>query len=166
MPFFQQEFFMKIEFREINKTDFKEIRKFFICNEYCWRDSDPEGFIERSEEKRDSVAAEFVEKIKIENKKYHCLAAFNGDEMIASHFLDIYMIEGKLACHIHALWVNHNYRGQGIARKLKVMGEVWARKMNCVFMDSNTKVNNTGMIALNKDLGYSIARYNFRKLLT
>ncbi|PIP90218.1 MAG: hypothetical protein COW01_11015 [Bdellovibrionales bacterium CG12_big_fil_rev_8_21_14_0_65_38_15] len=157
---------MKIDYRQINASDFDEIRQFFILNEYCWRDSDPEGFIERSEEKRDSVAAEFLEKLKnINEEKYHCLAAFNGEEMIASHFLDIYMIEAKLACHIHALWVNPSYRGYGIARKLKEMGEVWARKMNCVFMDSNTKVTNTGMIALNKDLGYSIARYNFRKTL-
>ncbi len=156
---------MKIDYREINKSDLAEIRQFFVCNEYCWRDSDPEGFVERTDEKRDSVANEFIEKLKDGNEKYHCLAGFDGIEMIASHFLDRYMIEGKMACHIHALWVNHNYRGYGIARTLKEMGEVWARKMNCAFMDSNTKVTNTGMITLNKDLGYSIARYNFRKNL-
>lgn len=160
---------MKIQYREIDSKNIQEVRAFFVCNEYCWRDSDPQDFIARTDERRDAVAAEFIEKRNNqnnENEKYHCLAAFDGNEMIASHFLDKYMIEGKMACHIHALWVSDKYRGLGIARTLKEMGEVWARKMNCIFMDSNTKVTNAGMIALNKELGYTIARYNFRKSLS
>lgn len=105
---------MKIQYREVDSKNIQEVRSFFVCNEYCWRDSDPLDFIARTDERRDAVATEFIEKLNNQNKdeKYHCLAAFDDNEMIASNFLDKYMI------------------------------------------------------SLNKELGYTIARYNFRKTLS
>jgi ribosomal protein S18 acetylase RimI-like enzyme len=154
---------MEIEYRIVNPTSFEEMRMFLITHEYSWRDSDPEGFVPKSEEKRDKSALKFMEDLKDPEEKYYALAAFCNNQMIGSLFLDRYKIDGKDACHIHGLWIDSNFRGKGIAYKLKEMGEDWARSKKCVFMDSNVRVTNEAMITLNKKMGYSVIRYNFRK---
>ena len=85
--------------------------------------------------------------------------------MIAAHFLQRMEIDKRPAAHIHGLWVHPNYRGKGLAAKLKETGEAWARKIGCQFMDSNVRVENSKMISLNKEMGYEVARFNFRKQL-
>lgn len=156
---------MDIEYREINPHSFEEVKYFFMTHEYSWRDSDPDGFIARTNEKRNEVATEFMEKLKQPAEKYHCLGAFFQSKLIGSHFLDRYKIDGKSACHVHGLWVDQEFRGSGIALRLKEMGEAWARSKGCELMDSNVRVTNEGMIALNNKMGYTVARYNFRKNL-
>lgn len=155
----------KIVYRPINLDNFEEVRYFFITHEYSWRDSDPATFVARSEEKRDEVAKNYIEKLKDGSEKFYCLGAFIGDELIGSHFLDRYMIDGQKACHIHGLWIDSAYRNKGIAMTLKKKGEEWAKSKGCVLMDANVKVSNKNMISLNEKLGYEVARYNFRKRL-
>lgn len=58
---------------------------------------------------------------------------------------------------------DQDFRGNRIAFKLKELGESWARERYCELMDSNVRVSNEGMIALNKKMDYEIVRYNFRK---
>lgn len=154
---------MTIEFREINIEDFEEVKMLVITHEYSWRDSDPESFIARSDEKRNEVTKWYMRDFKKENSNNFGFVALEGSVMVGSHLLEIWKIDGVRACHIHGLWVHENYRGRGIAHKLKKMGEDWAKKKNCVLMDSNVKVTNESMIALNKKMGYEIARFNFRK---
>ncbi|MBC87379.1 MAG: hypothetical protein CL677_09400 [Bdellovibrionaceae bacterium] len=156
---------MNIEYRAINPEDFEEVKYFFLTHEYSWRDSDPENFVPKSEEDRIKVANKFMQELQDPKEKYHCLAAFVNDQIVGSHFLDRYKIDGKNACHIHGLWIDPEYRNKGIAKTLKLMGEDWARSKDCQLMDSNVYATNKEMISLNKSLGYEIARYNFRKEL-
>jgi GNAT superfamily N-acetyltransferase len=150
---------MEIIYREIDKDSFDEIRYFMITHEFSWRDSDPKGFIARTEEQRDDVANRYLERLSDGNERYYCLGAFDGDELIGSHFLDRYKIDGKEACHVHGLWTDSRHRGKGIAYQLKELGEAWAKSKGCVLMDSNVKVTNESMIALNKKLGVSLVNY-------
>ena len=85
--------------------------------------------------------------------------------MIAVHFLDRYEIDKQPACHVHGLWVHPDYRRNGIAKKLKELGEIWAVKMGCKFMDTNVRIKNQKMISLNENFGYEVARFNYRKKL-
>jgi ribosomal protein S18 acetylase RimI-like enzyme len=156
---------MEIKIRRINHESFDEVRYFFVANEYCWRDSDPSVFIPRTEAQRDKIAKEFMEHLSKEVPKYKCIGAYDGDQLIGCHFLDIYEIDNKKACHVHGLWVDKEYRKLGLGKKLKTEGEKWASSQNCEFMDANVSVSNTNMIKLNEDLGYEVARYNFRKRL-
>jgi ribosomal protein S18 acetylase RimI-like enzyme len=156
---------MEINYREINTDSFTEVRYFFVTHEYSWRDSDPESFTPKTEEMRDETAYRYIERLKESNEKFYCLGAFFNGELVGSHFLDRYKINGKDACHIHGLWVDSRYRGQKIAFKLKELGELWAKSKGCELMDSNVKITNESMIKLNKKMGYEVARYNFRKLL-
>jgi len=154
---------MEIYYRPIDINSFEEVKYFFMTHEFSWRDSDATGFIPRSEEKRIEVAKEFIEKLKSTEEKYHCIGAFFKGELVGSHFLDRYVIDGKNACHVHGLWVDPEFRGHGIAFKLKQMGEDWARSKACKMMDSNVRVTNEGMIKLNEKVGYAVERLNFRK---
>lgn len=156
---------MKIEFREVNPNSFDEVRLLFITHEWSWRDSDPLGFEPKTEEQRDKTAKHFMKVYKEQTQKEQGLCAFDGTRMVGSHVLEIYHIDGKLACHIHGLWIDSEYRGKGIASKLKEMGEKWAIEKGCSLMDSNVRVTNESMIALNKKMGYEITRFNFRKNL-
>ena len=156
---------MNLEFRHINHDSYEEMREFLITHEFSWRDSDPLGFVPKTEEKRDHSAKYFMEEFKKPELKFCGICAFDGDKIAGSHFIEIQKIDGMRAAHIHGLWVDQSYRGNGIARRLKEMGEVWSREQNCVLMDSNVRVSNVSMITLNKKMGYEIARYNFRKKL-
>ena len=156
---------MSIKYREVISDSFEEVRQLLITHEYSWRDSDPEGFKAKTEEQRDNSAKHFMKALSKEDRAESGICAFEGDRIVGSHLLEIYKIDGKRTCHIHGLWTDKDFRGKGIALKLKEMGEAWAREKNCYLMDSNVRVSNEGMIALNKKMGYEIIRYNFRKPL-
>jgi ribosomal-protein-serine acetyltransferase len=151
-------------FREIDPANFEEVYEFNLQHEYSWRDSSP-SYIADSEEDRRKKTEKMIEILNNKSQKYHCLAVFDGKQMIASHFLDRYEIEKRSACHVHGLWVQADYRKRGVAQKLKELGEAWARQQKCVFMDSNVRATNPEMIALNQKLGYELVRHNFRKNL-
>jgi GNAT superfamily N-acetyltransferase len=74
--------------------------------------------------------------------------------------------EGPLiGAHIAGLWVAEHRRRQGVARRLKAMGESWARGIGASFLNSNVLVHNEPMLKLNRDLGFVDYRINLRKRL-
>ncbi len=152
-------------FRDLNPTSYDEVYQFLLTHEYSWRDSDPEGFIAKTEEKRDKTTLFFMEKMQGPDTLFCGICGFDENKMVGSHFIEIQTIDYKKAAHIHGLWVDPQYRGMGIASKLKVEGEKWAISQQCEMMDANVRVSNNAMIELNKKLGYKIERYNFRKNL-
>lgn len=156
---------MALIIREIDANNFNEVYTFNLLHEYSFRDSSDE-YLPDSEEQRIKHSTKIIDGILKGDRKYHCLAAFDQENMIAIHFLDRYEIDKQPACHIHGLWVHNNYRNQGLGKELKFLGEAWARKMGCNFMDSNVRAKNEKMISLNESLGFEVARLNFRKKLT
>ncbi len=155
---------MDLVFREIDPTKFKEVYSFNRLHEYSCRDSSDE-YIPESEERREKKTRTLIERLLQGGQKYYCLAAFDGEEMIGAIFQDRYEIDGLLACHIHGLWVHADHRRKGVGKKLKELGENWAKRMACKLMDANVRVKNQKMISLNEKLGYEVARFNFRKKL-
>jgi RimJ/RimL family protein N-acetyltransferase len=156
---------MNIIYREVDSKSFEEVRQLLVTHEYSFRDSNPKDYIPKSQEQRDKSARNYMELLDSEPKLNQGLCAFLDDEIIGSHLLEIYPIDNKKSCHVHGLWINNKFRNNGIATKLKDMGEVWAKTQKCEIMDSNVDVTNNEMISLNKKLGYEIVRYNFRKNL-
>jgi ribosomal protein S18 acetylase RimI-like enzyme len=74
--------------------------------------------------------------------------------------------EGPLiGAHIGGLWVAERCRRQGVARRLKSMGESWARAIGAAFLNTNVLVDNQRMLALNHELGFVDYRINMRKRL-
>jgi len=74
--------------------------------------------------------------------------------------------EGPLiGAHIAGLWVAEHRRRLGVARRLKAMGESWARSIGATFLNTNVLVNNERMLRLNRSLGFVDYRINLRKRL-
>ena len=156
---------MALSFREIDANNFDEVYRFNLLHEFSFRDSSAD-YVADSEEERQKNTRRIIERLLSGDQKYYCLAVFHDDEMIASLFQDRYEIDKQAACHIHGLWVHPEFRGKGIASKLKRMGELWAKNLGCNFMDTNVRVANQTIITLNQKLGYTVARFNFRKKIS
>jgi GNAT superfamily N-acetyltransferase len=153
------------QYREIDAHNEREVYDFVLCHEYAFRDSSS-LYVPDSEEQRREKATIMAERLLSGDEVYHCLAAFDGAKMVGAHFLHRMSIDKLPACHVHGLWVHAEHRKTGIARRLKELGEAWARSKGCILMDSNVRVTNLGMIALNESMGYEVARFNFRKRLS
>jgi len=91
---------MAIIYREIDPKNYEEVYNFNLLHEYSWRDSS-NSYIPDSEQERERKAKKVVDELSGSSQKYHCLAAFDGNRMIAAHFLDRYEIDKQPACHIH-----------------------------------------------------------------
>ncbi len=156
--------FMGLIYREIDPSNFKEVSDFILLHEYSYRDS-ASTYTPDSGEKREQLSKKLQTQLLRKNSELHCLAAFDGAEMIGAHYLHRMTLDQRPACHIHGLWVHPGYQQRGVARKLKAMGEAWAKRTGCEFMDANVRVTNRRMIALNESLGYTVERLNFRKAL-
>jgi ribosomal protein S18 acetylase RimI-like enzyme len=153
-----------IVYRPINPENYEEVYSFNILCEYSWRDSS-ETYTPDSDEDRKKKTDSIITKLVEGDQKYYCLAAFDDATMVGVIHLERMTIDKRPACHIQGLWVHPNYRGHGVAKRLKELGEEWGKKMGSEFMDSNVRVENEKMIKLNEQLGYEVARLNFRKRL-
>jgi GNAT superfamily N-acetyltransferase len=88
-----------------------------------------------------------------------------GKDIVGLHVLRRFEEGPLIGAHIGGLWVAERYRRQGVARRLKSMGESWARGIGAAFLNSNVLVNNERMLTLNRDLGFVDYRINLRKRL-
>ena len=156
----------KFLFREIDPENYEEAYAFNMLHEYSFRDSSS-TYKPDSEEERTRKTQNIVDRLRKRDLRYYCLAVFEetSSEMVAAIFCDRYEIDKQLACHIHGIWVHPTHRKQGLAKRLKLDVEEWAKKTGCRLMDTNVRVSNQNMIALNEKLGYEVARLNFRKKL-
>lgn len=91
--------------------------------------------------------------------------AHRGGTIVALHVVRRFEEGPRVGAHIGGLWVAERWRRQGVARRLKVMGEAWARSIGASFSSTNVLVGNEAMLALNRTLGYEPYRINLRKRL-
>jgi GNAT superfamily N-acetyltransferase len=155
---------MSIVYRPIDPEDRAEVHAFTLFCENSRRDSS-QGLAPDSEDERKANAEEIIAQLTRDASKHHCLAAFFDGSMVGVIRLNMMTIDQLPACHVRALWVHPDHRGRGVATKLKEFAEAWARAMGSAFMDSNVRVTNERMTALNTKMGYEVARLNFRKRL-
>ncbi|MGO1070191.1 GNAT family N-acetyltransferase [Lysobacter sp. CA199] len=155
---------MAIVYRTIDPENYQEAYTFNLFWEYSWRDSST-AYVADSEDERKKKTDALIANLTRADRKYHYLAAFDDGAMAGAICLDRMLIDKRPACHVQGLWVHPDHRGRGIARRLKELGEDWAREMGSEFMDSNVRVDNRNMIQLNEQMGYEVARLNFRKEL-
>ena len=155
---------MAIVYRPIDPEDRTEVHTFTLLCENSRRDS-TQGLAPDSDDERNDNREEIITQLKQDASKHHCLAAFDDGSMVGGIRLNMMTIDQRPACHVRALWVHPDHRGHGVATRLKELAEAWARAMGAAFMDTNVRVSNERMIALNTKMGYEVARLNFRKKL-
>jgi ribosomal protein S18 acetylase RimI-like enzyme len=155
---------MAIVYRPIDPEDLAEVHIFTLFCENSGRDS-TQGHIPDSGDERKKKVEEIIAQLTMDASKHHCVAAFDDGGMVGVIRLNMMTIDQRPACHVRALWVHPDHRGRGVATRLKELAETWARVMGAAFMDTNVRVTNERMIALNTKMGYDVARLNFRKRL-
>ncbi len=161
---------MSIELRTLNYGDSAEVRAYLEVlfdisaegDEFHF-DKSPE-FIDRAliKARREENASNTFAGLALERSAG---VRDRRKEIVGVHVLRR-LEEGPLVgAHVSGLWVAEHRRRQGVARRLKAMGESWAREMGASFLNTNVLVNNQRMLAFNRSLGFADYRINMRKRL-
>ena len=87
----------------------------------------------------------------------------SGEEIIGLHILRKFKEPPLIGAHSAALWIHEDYRRKGFAKKLKIMGEEWARNIGVSFINANVLPQNFGIIRLNETLEFGTYKINMRK---
>jgi GNAT superfamily N-acetyltransferase len=85
--------------------------------------------------------------------------------IVALHIVRRFEEGPRTGAHIGGLWVAERWRRQGVAGRLKQMGESWARSIGATFLNTNVLVSNERMLDFNRKLGFEPYRINLRKRL-
>lgn len=94
-----------------------------------------------------------------------CSVVEDNDEIIAFIWAEINEEDNKIL-DIISLWTSQNYRRKGIATRLKLKLESWAKAQTDAKKISTTvSSNNKNMVQMNQKLGYEIKSYNMFKVI-
>jgi ribosomal protein S18 acetylase RimI-like enzyme len=157
---------MQFDFRTLNYRDVAEVRAYLGLLYAISAEGDPYHF-ERSEEFIDRA----VIKARREEDESNTFAGLalarrgHTPEIVGLHILRRFEEGPLVGAHIGGLWVAEHCRRQGVARRLKAMGEAWARSIGAAFLNTNVLVDNQRMLAFNRSLGFGDYRINLRKRL-
>lgn len=150
---------MEITYRRVNLDNAEEMQFIAAIDMAIPAKFDPifqvneKTISERLEQLMKCQPNDFFEVAVNENKKivgYHFLNQFKGPH-------------GILAASIQTLWVDPEYRRQGIAKTLKERGETWAKENNLDHISTFVHAKNPSMTALNNELGYELVGYKLKK---
>lgn len=107
--------------------------------------------------------AYLVEKHKV--GEIACFVAESNGEIIAFVWAEVHEQE-KEVLNIISLWTKPQYRGQGIATKLKLLVEDWAQaETSAKKIVTTVSARNRNMVQLNQKLGYQIEEHKMVKKL-
>jgi GNAT superfamily N-acetyltransferase len=157
---------MPFEFRTLNYRDVAEVRAYLGLLFAISAEGDEFHF-----DKSDEFIDRAVIKVRREENESNTFAGVAIErhglrpEIIGLHVVRRFEEGPRVGAHIGGLWVAERCRRQGVARRLKAMGESWARSIGAVFLNTNVLVDNQRMLALNEGLGFAPYRINLRKRL-
>lgn len=83
-----------------------------------------------------------------------CLTCWVDHDLVGLHILFFDKSSDPKDCFIKTLWIAPHYRGLGLSKKLKQMGESWAHAQNAKKIITHVFVKNKRMIALNERCGF------------
>jgi GNAT superfamily N-acetyltransferase len=152
----------QLTYRLLNYKDIGEVRRFLTLVHAIGAEADPYYF-----EKTPELIDRAVIKARREENSSNTFAglALDRGTMVAVHVLRRFEEGPLIGAQVSGLWVAPTFRRRGIARRLKEMGEAWARSIGAHFLNSNVLSQNAPMLALNRDLGFENYRINLRKRL-
>jgi GNAT superfamily N-acetyltransferase len=160
---------MSIELRTLNYRDVDEVRDYLVLLSQISAEGD-EFHVERSAEDIDRA----VLKARREEDESNTFAGIALErrtpgqrrQIVGLHILRRFEEGPLVGAHIGGLWVHERCRRQGIARRLKALGESWARSIGAAFINTNVLVKNQRMLDFNRSLGFTDYRVNMRKRLS
>jgi GNAT superfamily N-acetyltransferase len=149
--------FMGVEFRALNFSDEAEVR--FIAERDILIPAlfDPDVVV-------DPVMVEnhvrYFSKFSADDFAY---VALDGGRVVGYHIVKKDMFFGRPVGNVYTLWVDPEFRRQGIARRLKEFADQWAKQVGLFCLYTFTFVANTPTVNLNRDMGFEIISYRMQK---
>jgi ribosomal protein S18 acetylase RimI-like enzyme len=86
-----------------------------------------------------------------------------GAQIVGFHIIKKGSFFGRVVGNVSTLWVDPQFRQQGIARTLKERAEVWAQKEKLYCLYSSTFATNEPMLKLNSKMGFEIVSHRLQK---
>lgn len=149
---------MKIDYRKADLTNLEEVT--FIAetdsqipvgldDDYFY---DPKFLKSRIEFFQSIPSSDFFE------------VALDGQKIVAFHLVKKTPYFGNLEiASVITLWVDPEYRRQGIATELKKRGETWAKSIGLEHIQTAVHESNMAMFELNQAQGYEVVQIKLRK---
>lgn len=92
-----------------------------------------------------------------------CLVVTDHSQIVGIHIL--IKEPSSQDCSIKTLWLEDQFRKQGIGSRLKQMGEDWARTMGAKKLVTQVMSNNPTMLEINKKKGFVFTKFEMEKRL-
>src|SRR5688572_9816532 len=169
---------LPLEFRTLNYRDVAEVRAYLEILYAISAEGDEFHFdrsalvidravikVRREEDESNTFAGLALERGAAGQKRRGPDEEGRRAEIVALHIVRRFEEGPRVGAHIGGLWVAERWRRQGVARRLKAMGESWARGIGATFLNTNVLVGNERMLAFNRALGFEPYRVNLRKRL-
>lgn len=124
----------------------------------------PSAWIDGYKVYDESINKTFEELIlKHKNKRVYCSVIEYNGRVISYIWAEVNVTDNEQV-DIMSLWTDKEYRGNGIATKLKIELEKWAKnEINAKKIHTTVSSKNENMIKLNEKLGYSTRYYRMIK---
>lgn len=151
---------MNILYRRVNLTDPEEMQAIAEIDMTI-----PALYDSMFEVNEATIADRLKQLMKCHENDFFDVAFADDGKIVGYHFMNQFKSppNGVMAADIQTLWVDPEYRRQGIARTLKERGEAWARDQKLSHISTFVNAKNLPMQALNQDLGFELVGYKLRK---
>ncbi len=149
------------EYTQPNYGDPAELHRLAEIHESAPLNWDPEYVVT---EERIQIWVRKLEKTKTDPQYCYLVARIAG-ELVGTHWLEVIDEDGRSVAHITSLWVHNDFRRQGIATRLKQLGEEWALGQGVEAVKTQVFFANTRMIAFNQSLGFEAGHVEMEKRL-
>jgi GNAT superfamily N-acetyltransferase len=151
-----------IEYRTLDYANTEEMRRYLTLF-YAIPAGHDEYYVARSAELIEASIV-MARQLEDETNTFSGIAVDQAD-VVGLHILRRFEEGGVVGVHIAGLWVAEAHRGMGVARRLKERGEAWARSIGAEFLNTNVRIANARMLAINERAGFKPYKINLRKRL-
>lgn len=93
-----------------------------------------------------------------------CLVVTDQSKIVGIHIL--IKEHSSENCSIKTLWLEDQFRKQGIGSRLKQVGEDWAKAVGAKKMVTQVMSNNPAMFEINKKKGFFLTKFEMEKPLS
>lgn len=155
-------FHMEISYRSVDRTSSTEMAAIAATDMTIPALYDPLFVVNEN-----TIAARLDQLMKIKPDDFFEVAIIPSGKIVGYHALTQFKTpHDTMAAEVYTLWVDPEFRQQGIAKTLKARGEDWAKGRGLHHLSTFVNAKNDKMLSLNEKDGFEIIGYKMRKLVS
>lgn len=152
---------MAIIYAPLNINDETELRSAGYIHESTPQNWDPTYKVT---DERVLFWVDYLKNLLTKEKSY-AVVAKDGSAIVGLHWLKLHDKFGKPSAYIESLWVQEDFRKQGVGQELKRLGEAWAKAAGAKVITTSVHYANKSMIDFNLKLGFEALQVEMIKSL-